>query len=323
MTIKPAEADAEAMVRRAEGDRAARIAIAEAEARRVELAGEAEARIIMVKGQAVAEALGMKAEAYQRFNQAAVLAVILESMPAIVSAAAEPIGNIDSLTVLSTDGASEVVRTTTETVAQANATIKSLTGIDMAALIGSVVPAQAPKGGGRSGLTRHLGDGFGAQAGKAAGQAGQAGKGARGGGAAPAGTPQAKPPAKPAAAPAGVAVPTASAPVPASAPVAPAPAPKPLAEQAPVAAAPVSAAAAAAAAAAQAPQAVDAVLREVAGRLRALPLSNDPWVRTLNLSVLGTKAPGPVREIWIRYGQQVPDSYRSLTIGELLDRYGQ
>jgi flotillin len=68
----------------------------------VELAGEAEARIVLVKGQAVAEALGMKAEAYQRFNQAAVLAAILEAMPAIVSAAAEPMSNIDSLTVLST-----------------------------------------------------------------------------------------------------------------------------------------------------------------------------------------------------------------------------
>jgi flotillin len=328
VTIKPAEADAEAAVRRAEGDRAARIAIAEAEARRVELAGEAEARIVMVKGQAIAEALGMKAEAYQRFNQAAVLAAILESMPAIVSAAAEPMANIDSLTVLSTEGAADVVKTTTATVAQANATIKSLTGVDMAALIGSVVPAQAPKAGGRSGLTRHLGDGIGAQGGKAS----QAGKAARGKApAAPAGKPARKAAdAAPTATEKGQ--PRASTPKPAAetsrapaspAPPAPAAAPAPAAKaQAPVAAA-QAAAATAAGAARQTPQAVETVLRQVAAQLQGLPLINDPWVRSLNLGVLGTKAPGPVREIWARYGQQIPDAYRSLTVGQLLDQYGK
>ena len=342
VTIKPAEADAEAVVRRAEGDRAARIAIAEAEARRVELAGEAEARIVMVKGQAFAEALGMKAEAYQRFNQAAVLAAILESMPAIVSAAAEPMSNIDSLTVLSTEGAADVVKTTTATVAQANATIKSLTGVDMSALIGSVVPTQTPKPtgrSGRSGLTRHLGDGVGAGAargaagGKAArgaaataaaaaatagakkaGAKAPAGKGSGGKGSAKA--PAAGGKAKPQATPAAAAAPSASAPA----------AAKPAAEQKPVPAPTPPAAApgaAAADAASRPPQAVEAILREVAGQLGTLPLINDPWIRSLNLGVLGTKAPGPVREIWIRYGQRIPDTYRGLSVGQLMDQYGK
>lgn len=344
VTIKPAEADAEAVVRRAEGDRAARIAIAEAEARRVELAGEAEARIVMVKGQAFAEALGMKAEAYQRFNQAAVLAAILESMPAIVSAAAEPMSNIDSLTVLSTEGAADVVKTTTATVAQANATIKSLTGVDMSALIGSVVPTQAPKPAGRSGrsgrsgLTRHLGDGVGVQTGRgaaggkaargaaaatAAAAAGAAGAKKAGAAKAPAGkgsggkAPAAADKAKPQAARAAAAAPTASAPA----------APKPAAEQKPVPAPTPPAAGPAGATPAESagrpPQAVEAVMREVAGQLGTLPLINDPWIRSLNLGVLGTKAPGPVREIWVRYGQRIPDTYRGLTVGQLMDRYGK
>ncbi len=332
VTIKPAEADAEAVVRRAEGDRAARIAIAEAEARRVELAGEAEARIVMVKGQAIAEALGMKAEAYQRFNQAAVLAAILESMPAIVSAAAEPMANIDSLTVLSTEGAADVVKTTTATVAQANATIKSLTGIDMSELIGSVVPTQASKPSGRSGLRRHLGDGIGAQTGKAVqtGKAAPAGKPARGGkpaqagkaagkaaGPAPAAAGKGQPKAK--AAPSAVAAPAASAPGPAKE-TAKAPAAKAPAAPAPAAPAP-AASASAGTPVAPPSQAVDAALGEVADRLAGLPLINDPWVRSLNLGVLGTKAPAPVREIWMRYGQQIPDAYRGLTVGQLLDHY--
>jgi flotillin len=318
LTIKPAEADAEAAVRRAEGDRAARIAIAEAEARRVELAGEAEARIVMIKGQAFAEALGLKAEAYQRFNQAAVLAAILESMPAIVSAAAEPMANIDSLTVLSTEGAADVVKTTTATVAQANATIKSLTGLDMSALIGSAVPSQGPKQTGRSGLKRHLGDGLSLQPGKPAAQAGKPARGSQSPTAkkAPEKAP-APEKAKPAA-PAAVSAPTATAAKPAATPPA-----KPAARQAPVSAPVKAPAAAAAPGAAGAPRAVEVVLREVAQQLQALPLINDPWVRSLNLSVLGTKAPGPVREIWARYGQQIPETYRGLTVGQLLDQFGR
>ena len=42
-TVRPAEADAEAQIRRAEGEKGARIAQAQAEAERVKLAGQAEA----------------------------------------------------------------------------------------------------------------------------------------------------------------------------------------------------------------------------------------------------------------------------------------
>jgi hypothetical protein len=99
----------------------------------------------------------------------------------------------------------------------------------------------------------------------------------------------------------------------------PPPAPKPAAEQAPKPAppAPIDTAIG------RPPRAVDALLREVAAQLQELPLANDPWIRSLNLGVLGTKAPGPVRDIWVRYGQQIPDSYRSLTVGQLLDQYGR
>lgn len=56
-------------------------------------------------------------------------------LPEIVRAAAEPLSNIDTLTVLSNDGASDVVKTVTRTVTEANATVKGLTGIDIPALI--------------------------------------------------------------------------------------------------------------------------------------------------------------------------------------------
>jgi flotillin len=171
-TVRPAEADAEAVIKRAEGEKHARIAQAQADAERVRLAGvadasvvvargEAEARIVTVtadadahrtdvegnaeagivfaKGEAEAKALALRADAYRQFNEAAILQTVLSMMPEIVRAAAEPLGRIQNLTVLSTDGASDLVRTTTDTLAQASTTIKGLTGIDLPSIISSAL----------------------------------------------------------------------------------------------------------------------------------------------------------------------------------------
>jgi flotillin len=138
-TVRPAEAEAEAVVKRAEGDRLAAIAAAQAEAEKVRLHGEAEAAIIFKTGEAEASALEMRAEAYKHFNDAAILATILRDLPATVRAAAEPIGQIDNLTVLSTDGASEIVRTATSNLTQAGAAIQNLTGIDVAQVFGNAL----------------------------------------------------------------------------------------------------------------------------------------------------------------------------------------
>lgn len=174
-TVRPAEAEAEAVVKRAEGERQAQIAAAQASAERTRLAGEAEARVTVAKGEAqarvvslnadaeahrtavegnaeaeitltqgesAAKALALRAEAYKQFNEAAVIQTVLSMLPDIVRAAAEPMGNIGSLTVLSSDGASDVVRTTTRTVAEAGAAVKGLTGLDIPAIINDAVGRQ-------------------------------------------------------------------------------------------------------------------------------------------------------------------------------------
>jgi flotillin len=180
-TIRPAEADAEAVVRRAEGDRQARIASAQAEAereklagqaqaaviqakgeaqarvvevnaraeaQRVQLEGNAEAEIILNKGESEAKALLLRAEAFKQFNEAAVIQTVLGMLPDIVRAAAEPMSQIDNLTVLSNDGASELVRNTTRTVTEASATVKGLTGLDVPALITNAMGDAATNAGG-------------------------------------------------------------------------------------------------------------------------------------------------------------------------------
>src|SRR6266545_1608902 len=190
-TVRPAEAEAEAQVRRAEGDKAARIAQAQAEAERVKLAGQAEASvtvtkgeasarvtevnaaaeakrttlegnaeagIVFNKGEAEAKALALRAEAYRQFNEAAVIQTVLSMLPEIVRAAAEPMANIRDLTVISTDGASDVVKNATRTVTEASAAVKGLTGLDVPALISSAMGSNAGgstggpgRGGGGSG----------------------------------------------------------------------------------------------------------------------------------------------------------------------------
>ncbi len=171
-TIRPAEAEADAQVKRAEGEKLAKIAGAQAEAERVKLAGGAEAAVQITKGEALArvtavnaeaeakrttlegnaeagitftkgeaeaKALALRADAYRQFNEAAIISTVLSMLPEIVRAAAEPLAAIDSMTVLSTEGASDVVKNATRTVAEASATVKGLTGIDIPALISNAV----------------------------------------------------------------------------------------------------------------------------------------------------------------------------------------
>jgi len=211
-TIRPAEAEAEAQIRRAEGEKGARIAQAQAEAERVKLAGsaeaavtvtkgEAQARVTLVnaqaeaqrttvegnaeagitftKGEAEAKALALRAEAYRQFNEAAIIQTVLSMLPEIVRAAAEPLSNIDTLTVLSNDGASDVVKTVTRTVSEANATVKGLTGIDIPALIGSAVGSTEPPAGGSPRPPRRSGGGSGGGTGGTSGTGGAGGAGGR------------------------------------------------------------------------------------------------------------------------------------------------
>jgi len=139
ITVKPAAADAQAVIARAEGAKRARIASAEADAETTRLEGGAEAQIVLTKGEAEAKALAMRADAYKQFNEAAIIQTVLAALPDIVRAAAEPMGKIDSLTVMSADGASDLVRNATRAMIESTTAIKGLTGLDVPNLIGGAL----------------------------------------------------------------------------------------------------------------------------------------------------------------------------------------
>ncbi|WP_329379849.1 flotillin family protein [Streptomyces sp. NBC_01716] len=129
--VKEAEADAERSRLTGEGEKLRRAALAEA----VRIEGEAEADAIAARGTAEAGAMQKKADAYRQYGDAAVLQMLVEVLPAVVGKAAEPLSAVDKLTVISTDGASQLSRTVTDNVAQGMELLTSTTGVDIAALL--------------------------------------------------------------------------------------------------------------------------------------------------------------------------------------------
>ncbi len=385
-TIRPAEADAEAQIRRAEGEKGARIAQAQAEAEQVKLAGQAEAaititkgeanaRVILVnaqsesektklegnaeagvvftKGEAEAKALELRAQAYRQFNEAAVIQTVLSMLPEIVRAAAEPMANIKDLTVLSTDGASELVKNGTRTVAEASAVVKGVTGIDIPALIGS---AMGSRQGGDEG-----GGGEGGPTGGGGGARGGGGTG-RGSGGSRSRSPR---PAAPASASASASAPdgagtSSDAAAPSQEPAwgqrpagtaAASAAPDPavamsradaairraseaagtaLAGEPPLTARPTPAGTSASAPAPAAPPAEAPISRETTVNAAAQRLARDlqaiPGIErfgALRLGELDRAGPRPLRTMWRIARDDLDERYGQMTIGEILDRYAR
>ncbi|MFE7324389.1 flotillin family protein [Streptomyces sp. NPDC057565] len=149
--VKEAEADAERSRLTGQGEKLHRSALADA----VRIEGEAEAAAIAAKGAAEAEAMRKKADAFAQYGDAAVLQMLVEVLPHVVAKAAEPLSAVDKMTVISTDGASQLSRTVADNVAQGMELLTATTGVDLAALLKNLkggstsdtaaeIPAQAP-----------------------------------------------------------------------------------------------------------------------------------------------------------------------------------
>lgn len=129
--VKEAEATAERARLTGEGEKAHRAALADA----VRIEGEAEAAAIGAKGAAEADAMRKKADAFAQYGDAAVLQMLVEVLPQVVAKASEPLSAIDKMTVISTDGASQLSRTVADNVAQGLELLGSTTGVDLAELL--------------------------------------------------------------------------------------------------------------------------------------------------------------------------------------------
>ncbi|HTZ88954.1 MAG TPA: SPFH domain-containing protein [Alloacidobacterium sp.] len=125
---------------------------AEGRAAAIRTQGEAEAAIIFQKGEAEAKAMNVKAEAYQDWNQAAVVDRLISNMADVVRAMSEPLAKVDKITIVSTgnDGAAGVNKLTgdiTKIAAQVPALFEALSGMDMHELMKNVKSMRARPNG--------------------------------------------------------------------------------------------------------------------------------------------------------------------------------
>ena len=93
--------------------------------------GEAKAAAALAVGTAEAEAMNKRAAAFANYNEAAVLQMLIEVLPQVAEKVAAPMGSIDKLTVVSTEGAAALPRQVNDNVLQTVEMIKNTTGIDL------------------------------------------------------------------------------------------------------------------------------------------------------------------------------------------------
>jgi flotillin len=140
--LKGAEVERQRIQNLAEAEKARLTAEAEGRAAAIRTQGEAEASIIFQKGEAEAKAMNVKAEAYQEWNQAAVVDKLLTNMADVVRAMAEPLAKVDKITVVSTGGDSagvnKITADMTKMAAQVPALFEALSGMDIKQLMANV-----------------------------------------------------------------------------------------------------------------------------------------------------------------------------------------
>lgn len=144
---KKAEADKYSAEKRADSDKYKEIqgamavaeaiklkGLANAEAKRAE--GMAEVEIIRLKGIAEAEAMAKKAEAFKQYNDAAVTQMIIEKLPEIAKAVAEPLSKTEKIVIVDSGngqgtGAAKVSGYVTDILSSLPETVNALTGINL------------------------------------------------------------------------------------------------------------------------------------------------------------------------------------------------
>lgn len=117
-------------------------ALAQAEANKTRLAGQAEAEATLAKGKAEAEAKQKIADAFKEYGEAAVLSMVIEMLPQLMREAAQPLGNIEKISVVDTSsgtgensGANRVTSYATNLLSSTQETLKETTGLDIKDII--------------------------------------------------------------------------------------------------------------------------------------------------------------------------------------------
>lgn len=115
----------------AEAERIERVA--EAESNQIKITGEAEAAVMLAKGEAHAASVDAKAKAYAQMGEAGVVTDIIEKMPALAAAFAEPLSKTEKMVFISQDGSagSRLTSDVIKMVAELPDAVEGITGVNL------------------------------------------------------------------------------------------------------------------------------------------------------------------------------------------------
>ncbi|VDP98295.1 unnamed protein product [Trichobilharzia regenti] len=124
---RPAEAEAYRLQQIAEGNRTQKILLAQAEADGIRMKGIAKAEALEAVGRAEAERMRLRAEAYNKYGDAAILNLILDTLPQIAAEVAAPLSKTKEIVIMNSSNGDPV-------------NLQTLTnlGKDFATLVGTV-----------------------------------------------------------------------------------------------------------------------------------------------------------------------------------------
>ena len=132
--VKPADARKYQIKAEAEAEEFRIAAEARGKSEALKLEGLAEADQIRAKGGAEAEAMTKKAQAWEKYNQAAVLEMYLKVLPELARAVSEPLAKVDKIVIVGGDkelGTTRITAQVAQVLAQMPEVVKSLTGVDI------------------------------------------------------------------------------------------------------------------------------------------------------------------------------------------------
>jgi flotillin len=106
-----------------------------ADAEVIKAKGMAEAEVIRAQGIAQAHAMQEKAEAWQQYNQAAIVQQLIDSLPQVAAAISEPLSRTERIVVINSGGdgagASRITNDIANIIAQVPETVEALTGVNL------------------------------------------------------------------------------------------------------------------------------------------------------------------------------------------------
>lgn len=132
---QPAAAEKYKMERLAEANRNRKVMEAQARAEAIQLKGEAEAFAVEARAKAEAEQMGKKAEAWREYKEAAIVDMMLETLPKVAAEVAAPLTQTHKIRMVAGGngevGVAKLTRELLAVVAEVPTLVSSMTGVDI------------------------------------------------------------------------------------------------------------------------------------------------------------------------------------------------